>query len=84
MKNNKENNGNVNLTLAIPIELKKKMQEYDEVNWSAVIRKLLQMHLERVEIAERIAQKSKLTQKDADEISEMIKTDVAKKLGLIK
>jgi len=80
----KENNESVNLTLAIPIDLKRKMQEHEGVNWSAIIRRLLQQHLERVEIVERIAQKSKLTQKDADEISEMIKRGVAKRHGLIK
>jgi hypothetical protein len=72
----------VNLTLAIPIELRRKMQEHDEVNWSAVIRKLLQQHMERVEIAERIAQKSRLNERDAREISELIDKEVAKKLKL--
>ena len=84
MNNNKTNSKNVNLTLAIPIELRNKMQEMDEVNWSAVIRKLLQQHMERVERVERIAQKSKLTQADADMIADRIKRDIAKKHGLIK
>ncbi len=80
MKN--QNDKNVNLTLAIPIELRRKMQEMEEVNWSAVIRKLLQQHVERVEIAERIAQKSKLTEKDAKEIADLIDKGVARKLKL--
>lgn len=82
MNSNKTNGKNVNLTLAIPFELRSKMQEHDEVNWSAVIRKLLQQHLERVEIAEKIAQKSKLTEKDAREIAELIDRGVARKLKL--
>ena len=73
----------VNITLALPDELKKELQKHKEVNWSAVIRKALLEHLKKIEIAEAIASKSKLTQKDADEISRKIKREMAKELGLI-
>ena len=72
----------VNITLALPDELKKELQKHKEVNWSAVIRRSLLEHLKKIEIAEAIAQKSKLTQKDADEISRKIKREMAKELGL--
>ena len=71
-----------NITLAIPDELKKSLQEHQEVNWSAVIRKALQEHLQRIEIIEAIASKSKLTQADVDEIAHKVNSSVAKKLGL--
>ena len=73
----------VNITLALPDELKKELQKHKEVNWSAVIRRALLEHLKKIEIAEAIASKSKLTQKDADEIARKIKRDMAKELGLI-
>ncbi|MEK6888671.1 MAG: hypothetical protein AABW80_01040 [Nanoarchaeota archaeon] len=72
----------VNITLSIPDELQGELRKYDEVNWSAVIRKLLVEHLERIKMVEKIAQKSKLTEKDAKEIADKIDKSVAKKLGL--
>ena len=73
----------VNVTVTIPEELRNKLKKHDEVNWSAVIRKALQEYLRNIEIAEAIAQKSKLTKKDAEEISRKINRATAKDLGLI-
>lgn len=73
----------VNITLALPEDLKRELQKHKEVNWSAVIRKALQEHLRKIRIAEAIVQKSKLTQKDADEISRKIKREMAKEHGLL-
>jgi len=72
----------VNVTVTIPEELRTKLKKHDEVNWSAVIRKALQEYLRNIEIAEAIAQKSKLTKKDVEEISKKINSGVAKELGL--
>ena len=72
----------VNMTLAIPDDLKEKLQKHKEVNWSAVTRRALEEHLKTIEMVESIAQKSKLTQKDADEIARKIDSAVARKLGL--
>ena len=73
----------VSVTVTIPEELRNKLKKHDEVNWSAVIRKALQEYLRNIEIAEAIAQKSKLTKKDAEEISKKINRATAKDLGLI-
>lgn len=73
-----------NITLTVPDELKEELSKHKEVNWSAVIRKALEEHLRKIEIVEKIVSKSKLTQKDADEIARKIKRDAAKELGLIK
>ena len=78
----------VNITLALPAELHSKMKEHTEIRWSEVVRKAISEKikvLEQVkdfEEIERIASKSKLTQKDVEEISNKIKRSVAKKLGL--
>jgi len=72
----------VNITLAISKNLKEKLQRHKEVNWSAVTRRSLEEHLRRMEMVESIAQKSKLTQKDVDEISKRIDSSVTKELGL--
>jgi hypothetical protein len=74
----------VNITLAIPENLKEKLQRHKEVNWSAVTRRALEEHLTRMEMVEAIAQKSKLTQKDADELAKKVKREMAKRHGLVK
>lgn len=74
----------VNMTLAIPENLKEKLQKHKEVNWSAVTRRALEEHLRRIEMVEAIAQKSKLTQKDADELARKVKREMARRHGLIK
>jgi len=73
----------VNITLAIPKELKEELQRHREVNWSGVIRRALHEHLRKIEIAEAIAQKSKLTKKDVEEISRKVNRAVAKNHGLL-
>lgn len=72
----------VNITLAVPDELKKKLQTHEEINWSAVIRKALLEHLRDIEILESITKKSKLTEKDADEIAKKINSSLAKRLRI--
>ena len=74
----------VNITLAIPEHLKEKLQRHKEVNWSAVTRRALEEHLKMLEIVEAIAQKSKLSEKDADELARKIKREMAKQHGLVK
>ena len=70
-----------NITVTLPDELKKELKKHKEVNWSAVIRKAIFEHLRNVRIAEAIAQKSKLTKKDADEISRMMKKELAEEFN---
>ena len=71
-----------NITLAIPDSLHKKLKTHREIRWSEVIRRILQKNLEQLEIMDEIVKKSKLTQKDVDEIAEKIDAKVAKRLGL--
>ena len=72
----------VNITLTIPQDLKEELQKHKEVNWSAVIRKALQEHIRKADIAETIAQKSKLTKQDVKELDLLIKKGIAKHHGL--
>lgn len=74
----------VNMTLSIPDNLKDKLQRHKEVNWSAVTRRALEEHLKKIEIIETIAQKSKLTEKDAEELARKIKKEMAKRHNLVK
>ena len=72
----------VNVTLVVSEDLKKELSRFDEVNWSAVIRKSLRNHLRKLQIAEAIANKSKLTKKDVMEIDKMIKKGIAENHGI--
>ena len=71
-----------NITLSIPEDLHEKMKSHSEIRWSEVVRKTLSEKVELLEAMDKIAKKSKLTQKDVDEIAEKVDSAVAKKLGL--
>ena len=71
-----------NVTVSLPDDLKEAMGEHDEVNWSAVIRNAIHDHLRTLAIADAIAKKSKLTQKDIGELDRLVKKGIAKRHGL--
>lgn len=74
-----------NMTLSVPKDVQERMKEHTEIRWSEVARRAIVRKLDDMEALkqmERIAQKSKLTKKDADEIARLIDRDVAKELGL--
>ena len=70
-----------NMTLAIPEELHTIMRKHRETKWSEVARQALEKRVNDLEIMNNIASKSKLTQKDVDEISKRIKRSSASKLN---
>jgi hypothetical protein len=72
----------VNMTLAIPQDLHELIRKYDEVKWSEVARKAMWEHAKRLELMDRLVAKSKFTEKDAEEIGNKIKKEIAKRHGL--
>ena len=70
-----------NLTLAIPEELHKKMRRHSEIRWSEVVRKTIAEKIEDLELMDKLTSKSKLTQKDVDEIASRIGSEVFKELN---
>lgn len=73
----------VNMTLSIPEELSKRMKKFSEMRWSEIVRKAIEQRINDMEVVEKIASKSKLTKKDAEEIANKIKKGIAKRHGLI-
>ena len=71
-----------NITLAVPEELHEKMKKHSEIRWSEVARKAISQKMEDLETMDRITAKSRLMQKDADEIAKKVNSNVARKLGL--
>lgn len=61
------------MTLSIPEELHKKMKKMCEIRWSEIARQAIEQRVNDLEVMNKIASKSKLTQKDVEEISKKIK-----------
>ena len=70
------------MTLSIPEDLHKKMKKFNEIRWSEIARKAIEKRINDLEVMEKIVSKSKLTEKDAKEISDKIKMGIAKRHGL--
>ncbi len=71
-----------NITLSIPEALHQRMKQHSEIRWSEVARLSIEGKLEALDVMDRILQKSKLTQRDVDEISREVNGAVAKKLRI--
>lgn len=69
----------VSLTLSVSEELKKEMEKFPEINWSEVARASIIEKIKRFELAELLASKSKLTEKDIKQIGDKIKRGIAEK-----
>ena len=61
------------MTLSIPEDLMTKMRKFTEIKWSEIARIAIEQRIKDLELIEKIAQKSKLTQKDIEELSAKIK-----------
>jgi uncharacterized protein YeaO (DUF488 family) len=74
-KYNNYNNLMATVSVSVSDELKKRMDSMQETNWSAVARKAFESQLENSEKLkefQKIVAKSKLTERDAREISDSI------------
>ena len=64
------------ITLSVPEELKKEMDEFEVINWSAVAREAIKGKLEQLKLLKFITSKSKLTEKDALELGRKIRKGI--------
>ena len=60
------------ITLSVPEELKNEMDEFGEINWSAVAREAIRGKVVQLKLLKVIASKSKLSEKDALELGKKI------------
>jgi len=60
------------ITLSVPDNIKKEMDESKEINWSEVARVAIKTKLAQLRILKAITAKSKLTEKDALELGRKI------------
>ncbi len=67
------------VTIAVPPELKRRMDAIDTVNWSGVARHAIERHLAQLEAFHKLTENSKMTQKDALELGRIVNEGVAKR-----
>ncbi len=75
------------MTLAIPDEMKKKMDELPELNWSEVARQQFAERIrdmEALKIIKKFQKTSTLTEEDALELGRKVNEAAARRYGLIK
>jgi len=68
------------LTLAVPEEIKKKMDSFPEMNWSEVARQAFIQKIEDMEFLRKFKEKSKLTESDALRLGKEVIKEVSNKL----
>jgi hypothetical protein len=67
------------ITLSVPEDLKRQMDEEKEINWSEVARSAIKNKLSQLKILRAISAKSKLTEKDALELAKKINKSLQEK-----
>jgi hypothetical protein len=63
----------VTITLAVPEELKKKMDQFPEMNWSEVARQAFAKKVEQLGILRKFTRDSEITEEDAIRMGREIK-----------
>jgi len=71
------------LTLAVPDEIKKKMDTFPEMNWSEVARQAFKQKIEDMEFLRRFKEKSKLSEADALKLGKEVSKSVSTRLNKI-
>lgn len=69
----------VNITLSVPERLKKEMDSFAEINWSAVAREAFREKIADLEFLKKFKEKSKLSEKDALRLGREINKKLAKR-----
>ena len=68
------------LTLAVPDEMKKKMDAFPEMNWSEVARQAFMQKIEDMEFLRKFKEKNKLTESDSLRLGKEVSREVSNKL----
>lgn len=69
----------VNITLSIPLDLKHKMDNFAEINWSAVAREAFGDKIKDLEFIKKFKAKSTLTEKEAIKLGRELNANLAKR-----
>lgn len=67
------------LTLAVPKDLKQKMEAFPEMNWSEIARQAFIEKIKDLEFLKKFKEKSKVTEEDAIRLGRELNKSLAKK-----
>jgi len=70
----------VNVTVAVSEELKKKMDEHDTANWSAVARRAFEQKIQDLEFLKEFRANSTMTEKDAIRLGRQLNKSAMERL----
>ena len=68
-----------NMTLSVADNLHKEMQVHSEIKWSDVARQAFEKKVKELHWIDKLLEKSKLTEEDADKIGHKIKGEILKR-----
>ncbi len=69
------------VTVNVDDDLKDRMEDHPEINWSEVARNAFEEKIDDLEMMERLSSDSELTEDDVDELAELIDSNVAERLA---
>ncbi|PIO05923.1 hypothetical protein COT29_03600 [Candidatus Micrarchaeota archaeon CG08_land_8_20_14_0_20_59_11] len=69
------------VTVSVPSELKRTMESFAEINWSAVARQAFARKVSDLEFLREMRRDSKLTEADAIRLGRKVNAALAKKYG---
>jgi hypothetical protein len=69
------------VTVNVDDDLKDRMEEHPEINWSEVARSAFEEKIDDLEMMQRLSSDSELTEDDVDELAELIDSNVAERLA---
>ena len=72
----------VSITLSVPEELKKEMDQFKEMNWSEVARRAIIQKIEFLKLFEQATKNSTFTEKDAIRLGRKVNERMAKRYKL--
>lgn len=67
-----------NMTLAVPEDLFEVVKKHPEIKWSVIAREAMWEYARRIELMEKLAAKSKLTEEDVEAVGRKIKRATTK------
>lgn len=67
------------MTLSIPEELHKFVKQHTEIKWSEIARRAMWLQAKKLQLMDKLATKSKFTEKDVEELDHKIKAGLLKR-----
>ncbi len=68
-----------NITLTIPNELHDTVKKHNEINWSEIARRAMIVQARKLELMDKLVEKSEFTEKDVEELDHKIKAGLLKR-----